>query len=52
MLVLPVLQGKSALFRELCSIQLMPSGDADPALVLLRQEVSAHSAQLTLFPPL
>lgn len=31
-------KGKSALFRDLSSIQLMPSGDADPALVLLRQE--------------
>lgn len=32
-------QGKNALFRDLTTIQLMPSGDADPALVLLRQEV-------------
>lgn len=42
--LLLVLQGKSALFRDLSSIQLMPSGDADPALVLLRQEVSARPA--------
>lgn len=44
--LLLVLQGKSALFRDLSSIQLMPSGDADPALVLLRQEVSARPAHL------
>uniref|UniRef100_A0AAZ3Q2P9 Rab3 GTPase-activating protein non-catalytic subunit n=1 Tax=Oncorhynchus tshawytscha TaxID=74940 RepID=A0AAZ3Q2P9_ONCTS len=31
-------QGKSAFFRELVSIQLMPSGDMDPGLVSLRQE--------------
>lgn len=45
-MLLLVLQGKSALFRDLSSIQLMPSGDADPALVLLRQEVSARPAHL------
>uniref|UniRef100_A0A8C7SHB3 RAB3 GTPase activating protein subunit 2 (non-catalytic) n=1 Tax=Oncorhynchus mykiss TaxID=8022 RepID=A0A8C7SHB3_ONCMY len=31
-------KGKSAFFRELVSIQLMPSGDMDPGLVSLRQE--------------
>ncbi|XP_028827627.1 rab3 GTPase-activating protein non-catalytic subunit isoform X2 [Denticeps clupeoides] len=31
-------KGKNALFRELSSIQLMPSGEADPALVAIRQE--------------
>ncbi|KAJ3613339.1 hypothetical protein NHX12_019589 [Muraenolepis orangiensis] len=31
-------KGKNAFFRELTSIQLMPSGDMDPGLVSLRQE--------------
>uniref|UniRef100_A0A8C8CPX4 RAB3 GTPase activating protein subunit 2 (non-catalytic) n=1 Tax=Oncorhynchus tshawytscha TaxID=74940 RepID=A0A8C8CPX4_ONCTS len=31
-------KGKNAFFRELSSIQLMPSGDMDPGLVSLRQE--------------
>ncbi|KAM6973472.1 rab3 GTPase-activating protein non-catalytic subunit [Aplochiton taeniatus] len=31
-------KGKNAFFRELNSIQLMPSGDMDPGLVSLRQE--------------
>ncbi|XP_077477738.1 rab3 GTPase-activating protein non-catalytic subunit isoform X2 [Stigmatopora argus] len=31
-------KGKNAFFRDLSTIQLMPSGDADPGLVLLRQE--------------
>lgn len=31
-------KGKNAFFRDLTTIQLMPSGDMDPALVLLRQE--------------
>ncbi|CAL8271744.1 unnamed protein product [Merluccius merluccius] len=31
-------KGKNAFFRELTSIQLMPSGDMDPSLVSLRQE--------------
>ncbi|XP_053700430.1 rab3 GTPase-activating protein non-catalytic subunit [Synchiropus splendidus] len=31
-------KGKNAFFRELMSIQLMPSGDMDPGLVLQRQE--------------
>uniref|UniRef100_A0A8C5A1Z5 RAB3 GTPase activating protein subunit 2 (non-catalytic) n=1 Tax=Gadus morhua TaxID=8049 RepID=A0A8C5A1Z5_GADMO len=33
-------KGKNAFFRELTSIQLMPSGDMDPGLVSLRQEVN------------
>lgn len=36
--ILSFFQGKSAFFRELVSIQLMPSGDMDPGLVSLRQE--------------
>uniref|UniRef100_A0A672HQC8 RAB3 GTPase activating protein subunit 2 (non-catalytic) n=1 Tax=Salarias fasciatus TaxID=181472 RepID=A0A672HQC8_SALFA len=32
-------KGKNAFFRDLTTIQLMPSGDMDPSLVLLRQEV-------------
>ncbi|KAK3563420.1 hypothetical protein QTP86_027791 [Hemibagrus guttatus] len=32
-------KGKNAFFRELTSIQLLPSGDMDPSLVALRQEV-------------
>lgn len=54
LLLLLLLQGKSALFRELSSIQLMPSGDADPALILLCQEVSTYPAPLaiwSLLPP-
>ncbi|XP_067335261.1 rab3 GTPase-activating protein non-catalytic subunit-like isoform X2 [Channa argus] len=31
-------KGKNAFFRDLTSIQLMPSGDMDPGLVSLRQE--------------
>ncbi|CAN9502010.1 unnamed protein product [Ophioblennius macclurei] len=31
-------KGKNAFFRDLTTIQLMPSGDMDPSLVLLRQE--------------
>ncbi|KAL2099030.1 hypothetical protein ACEWY4_005510 [Coilia grayii] len=31
-------KGKNAFFRDLTSIQLMPSGDMDPSLVALRQE--------------
>ncbi|KAM4625100.1 rab3 GTPase-activating protein non-catalytic subunit isoform 2-T2 [Polymixia lowei] len=31
-------KGKNAFFRDLTSIQLMPSGDMDPGLVFLRQE--------------
>lgn len=31
-------KGKNAFFRDLTTIQLMPSGDMDPALVSLRQE--------------
>ncbi|XP_029937881.1 rab3 GTPase-activating protein non-catalytic subunit isoform X2 [Myripristis murdjan] len=31
-------KGKNAFFRDLTSIQLMPSGDMDPGLVLLRKE--------------
>lgn len=38
-------QGKNAFFRDLTTIQLMPSGDMDPGLVSLRQEVSG------VFPP-
>uniref|UniRef100_A0A8C1CAL3 RAB3 GTPase activating protein subunit 2 (non-catalytic) n=1 Tax=Cyprinus carpio carpio TaxID=630221 RepID=A0A8C1CAL3_CYPCA len=39
-------KGKNAFFRDLSSIQLLPSGDTDPSLVAVRQEVS-HSATLT-----
>uniref|UniRef100_A0A673LD35 Rab3 GTPase-activating protein non-catalytic subunit-like n=1 Tax=Sinocyclocheilus rhinocerous TaxID=307959 RepID=A0A673LD35_9TELE len=35
-------KGKNAFFRDLSSIQLLPSGDMDPTLVAVRQEVS-HS---------
>ncbi|XP_026211404.1 rab3 GTPase-activating protein non-catalytic subunit [Anabas testudineus] len=31
-------KGKNAFFRDLTSIQLMPSGDMDPGLISLRQE--------------
>ncbi|XP_076848214.1 LOW QUALITY PROTEIN: rab3 GTPase-activating protein non-catalytic subunit [Brachyhypopomus gauderio] len=31
-------KGKNAFFRDLTSIQLLPSGDMDPSLVALRQE--------------
>uniref|UniRef100_A0A3P8XCF5 RAB3 GTPase activating protein subunit 2 (non-catalytic) n=1 Tax=Esox lucius TaxID=8010 RepID=A0A3P8XCF5_ESOLU len=31
-------KGKNAFFRDLASIQLMPSGDMDPGLVSIRQE--------------
>ncbi|XP_019732194.1 rab3 GTPase-activating protein non-catalytic subunit isoform X2 [Hippocampus comes] len=31
-------KGKNAFFRDLTTIQLLPSGDTDPGLVLLRQE--------------
>uniref|UniRef100_A0A8B9HS35 RAB3 GTPase activating protein subunit 2 (non-catalytic) n=1 Tax=Astyanax mexicanus TaxID=7994 RepID=A0A8B9HS35_ASTMX len=34
-------KGKNAFFRELTSIQLLPSGDMDPNLVAIRQEVNA-----------
>uniref|UniRef100_A0A3B4EIF8 Rab3-GAP regulatory subunit N-terminal domain-containing protein n=1 Tax=Pygocentrus nattereri TaxID=42514 RepID=A0A3B4EIF8_PYGNA len=34
-------KGKNAFFRDLTSIQLLPSGDVDPNLVAIRQEVSA-----------
>uniref|UniRef100_A0A3Q3E909 RAB3 GTPase activating protein subunit 2 (non-catalytic) n=1 Tax=Labrus bergylta TaxID=56723 RepID=A0A3Q3E909_9LABR len=33
-------KGKNAFFRDLTTIQLMPSGDMDPGLVSLRQEVN------------
>uniref|UniRef100_A0A7N6BYD9 RAB3 GTPase activating protein subunit 2 (non-catalytic) n=1 Tax=Anabas testudineus TaxID=64144 RepID=A0A7N6BYD9_ANATE len=33
-------KGKNAFFRDLTSIQLMPSGDMDPGLISLRQEVN------------
>uniref|UniRef100_A0A8C1MTK4 RAB3 GTPase activating protein subunit 2 (non-catalytic) n=1 Tax=Cyprinus carpio TaxID=7962 RepID=A0A8C1MTK4_CYPCA len=33
-------KGKNAFFRDLSSIQLLPSGDTDPSLVAVRQEVS------------
>uniref|UniRef100_A0A3B3DT52 RAB3 GTPase activating protein subunit 2 (non-catalytic) n=1 Tax=Oryzias melastigma TaxID=30732 RepID=A0A3B3DT52_ORYME len=33
-------KGKNAFFRELTTIQLMPSGDMDPSVVSLRQEVN------------
>uniref|UniRef100_A0A3Q3D209 RAB3 GTPase activating protein subunit 2 (non-catalytic) n=1 Tax=Hippocampus comes TaxID=109280 RepID=A0A3Q3D209_HIPCM len=33
-------KGKNAFFRDLTTIQLLPSGDTDPGLVLLRQEVT------------
>uniref|UniRef100_A0A672M1B4 Rab3 GTPase-activating protein non-catalytic subunit-like n=1 Tax=Sinocyclocheilus grahami TaxID=75366 RepID=A0A672M1B4_SINGR len=39
-------KGKNAFFRDLSSIQLLPSGDMDPTLVAVRQEVS-HSATLS-----
>uniref|UniRef100_A0A8C1MT69 RAB3 GTPase activating protein subunit 2 (non-catalytic) n=1 Tax=Cyprinus carpio TaxID=7962 RepID=A0A8C1MT69_CYPCA len=39
-------KGKNAFFRDLSSIQLLPSGDTDPSLVAVRQEVS-HSATLS-----
>uniref|UniRef100_A0A673LNX9 Rab3 GTPase-activating protein non-catalytic subunit-like n=1 Tax=Sinocyclocheilus rhinocerous TaxID=307959 RepID=A0A673LNX9_9TELE len=39
-------KGKNAFFRDLSSIQLLPSGDMDHNLVTVRQEVS-HSATLT-----
>ncbi|XP_061599089.1 rab3 GTPase-activating protein non-catalytic subunit isoform X2 [Cololabis saira] len=31
-------KGKNAFFRDLTTIQLMPSGEMDPSLILLRQE--------------
>uniref|UniRef100_A0A8C2Z3W0 RAB3 GTPase activating protein subunit 2 (non-catalytic) n=1 Tax=Cyclopterus lumpus TaxID=8103 RepID=A0A8C2Z3W0_CYCLU len=33
-------KGKNAFFRDLMTIQLMPSGDMDPGLVSMRQEVN------------
>uniref|UniRef100_A0A8C9ZQD4 RAB3 GTPase activating protein subunit 2 (non-catalytic) n=1 Tax=Sander lucioperca TaxID=283035 RepID=A0A8C9ZQD4_SANLU len=33
-------KGKNAFFRDLTTIQLMPSGDMDPGLVSIRQEVN------------
>uniref|UniRef100_A0A8C1Z5V8 RAB3 GTPase activating protein subunit 2 (non-catalytic) n=1 Tax=Cyprinus carpio TaxID=7962 RepID=A0A8C1Z5V8_CYPCA len=42
-------KGKNAFFRDLSSIQLLPSGDTDPSLVAVRQEVS-HSATLNMWP--
>lgn len=39
----PLLQGKNALFRDLSSVQLMPSGVMDSSLILTRQEVNAVS---------
>uniref|UniRef100_A0A673CNK7 RAB3 GTPase activating protein subunit 2 (non-catalytic) n=1 Tax=Sphaeramia orbicularis TaxID=375764 RepID=A0A673CNK7_9TELE len=33
-------KGKNAFFRDLTTIQLMPSGDMDPGVVALRQEVN------------
>uniref|UniRef100_A0A8C2E8P1 RAB3 GTPase activating protein subunit 2 (non-catalytic) n=1 Tax=Cyprinus carpio TaxID=7962 RepID=A0A8C2E8P1_CYPCA len=33
-------KGKNAFFRDLSSIQLLPSGDTDPSLVAVRQEVN------------
>jgi len=38
-------QGKNAFFRDLTTIQLMPSGDMDPGLVSIRQEVRAGSTE-------
>ncbi|XP_056151672.1 rab3 GTPase-activating protein non-catalytic subunit isoform X2 [Lampris incognitus] len=35
-------KGKNAFFRDLTTIQLMPSGDVDPGLVSLRQEFLLH----------
>ncbi|MBN3305707.1 RBGPR protein, partial [Amia calva] len=43
-------KGKNAFFKDLTSIQLLPSGDTDPGLVCLRQEWSA--LVLELAPPL
>uniref|UniRef100_A0A673LMG3 Rab3 GTPase-activating protein non-catalytic subunit-like n=1 Tax=Sinocyclocheilus rhinocerous TaxID=307959 RepID=A0A673LMG3_9TELE len=40
-------KGKNAFFRDLSSIQLLPSGDMDHNLVTVRQEVS-HSATLSI----
>uniref|UniRef100_A0A671LSY0 Rab3 GTPase-activating protein non-catalytic subunit-like n=1 Tax=Sinocyclocheilus anshuiensis TaxID=1608454 RepID=A0A671LSY0_9TELE len=40
-------KGKNAFFRDLSSIQLLPSGDMDHNLVAVRQEVS-HSATLSI----
>lgn len=42
-LLSPLLQGKNALFRDLSSVQLMPSGVMDSSLILNRQEVNAVS---------
>uniref|UniRef100_A0A8C2JFM0 RAB3 GTPase activating protein subunit 2 (non-catalytic) n=1 Tax=Cyprinus carpio TaxID=7962 RepID=A0A8C2JFM0_CYPCA len=39
-------KGKNAFFRDLSSIQLLPSGDMDHSLVAVRQEVS-HNATLS-----
>uniref|UniRef100_A0A665UXX6 RAB3 GTPase activating protein subunit 2 (non-catalytic) n=1 Tax=Echeneis naucrates TaxID=173247 RepID=A0A665UXX6_ECHNA len=33
-------KGKNAFFRDLATIQLMPSGDMDPGLISLRQEIN------------
>uniref|UniRef100_A0A3Q1EL20 RAB3 GTPase activating protein subunit 2 (non-catalytic) n=1 Tax=Acanthochromis polyacanthus TaxID=80966 RepID=A0A3Q1EL20_9TELE len=38
-------KGKNAFFRDLTTIQLMPSGDMDPGLVSLRQEVNPDILQ-------
>uniref|UniRef100_A0A667YGT0 RAB3 GTPase activating protein subunit 2 (non-catalytic) n=1 Tax=Myripristis murdjan TaxID=586833 RepID=A0A667YGT0_9TELE len=40
-------KGKNAFFRDLTSIQLMPSGDMDPGLVLLRKEVRKEETHQT-----
>uniref|UniRef100_A0AAR2JNJ5 RAB3 GTPase activating protein subunit 2 (non-catalytic) n=1 Tax=Pygocentrus nattereri TaxID=42514 RepID=A0AAR2JNJ5_PYGNA len=39
-------KGKNAFFRDLTSIQLLPSGDVDPNLVAIRQEVRLISHSL------
>uniref|UniRef100_A0A672MBD3 Rab3 GTPase-activating protein non-catalytic subunit-like n=1 Tax=Sinocyclocheilus grahami TaxID=75366 RepID=A0A672MBD3_SINGR len=48
-------KGKNAFFRDLSSIQLLPSGDMDPTLVAVRQEVShsngvKHSSAEDMWP--
>jgi len=45
------LQGKNAFFRDLSSIQLLPSGDMDPNLVAMRQEVSLNCSQQECLQP-
>uniref|UniRef100_A0A7N8XQD4 RAB3 GTPase activating protein subunit 2 (non-catalytic) n=1 Tax=Mastacembelus armatus TaxID=205130 RepID=A0A7N8XQD4_9TELE len=41
-------KGKNAFFRDLTTIQLMPSGDMDPGLVSLRQEVNSGTGSSPL----